>query len=413
MHSSSKFAPVSALSLAALVCGSVLLQLAGSALNVLVPLQMALQGEATAVIGLVASAYAAGFLTGCLFGGRLARRVGHIRAFAILAAAQSCTVLALAMSDDAGAWLPLRFAGGFAGAGLSIVVDSWINGRTPRVYRGRVLAVYNIVNRLAMIAGQLWPAFTAATSTVAFIVMGMLYSASLIPVGFTRTRPPKRPDIVKVRLGEIWATSPISIFGCFYVGLVSGALIGMLPAYGVLREMPPSAISILTAMVQVGAMSMQWPLGFLSDRIDRRKVMLATAFVGLAAAVLLFVFSPLPLYLGYFAFAVIGGTCLPIYALSVAHAFDKSARDSAITLSSSLLFVWASGSAVGPMLMSFVMQFAGPRGLHGYLVVLSAIFIGLTLWRLNRQPAPQRRTPFAAVSQTSPVLGRTDDAGNH
>jgi len=413
MHSSSKFAPVSALSLAALVCGGILLQLAGSALNVLVPLQMALQGQAPTMIGAVASAYAAGFLTGCFVGGRLTRRVGHIRAFAILAATQSCTVLALALFHDSTSWLLLRFAGGFAGAGLSIVIESWINGRTPRSYRGRVLAVYNIVNRVAMITGQLWPALTAVSSTVAFILMGALYSASLIPVGFTRTRPPKRPDIVKVRLREIWATSPISLFGCFYVGLVGGALIGMLPAYGVLRDLSPSEISILTAMVQIGAMSMQWPLGFISDRMDRRKVMLATASVGLLAAILLFIFSPLSVTLGYVAFAVIGGACLPIYALSVAHAYDKSARDSAITLSASLLFVWASGSAIGPMLMSFVMQYAGPRGLHAYLVVLAGIFILLTLWRMARQPAPQHRTPFAAVSQTSPVIGRTDDAAPH
>ncbi|MBX3453004.1 MFS transporter [Ferrovibrio sp.] len=413
MHSANKFAPVSALSLAALVCGGILLQLAGSALNVLVPLQMALQGQAPAMIGAVASSYAAGFLTGCFVGGTLTRRVGHIRAFAILAATQSCTVLALALFTDATAWLMLRFAGGFAGAGLSIVIESWINGRTPRSYRGRVLAVYNIVNRLAMITGQLWPAFTAASSTVAFIVMGGLYSAALIPVGFTRTRPPKRPDAVKVRLAEIWATSPISLIGCLYVGLVGGALIGMLPAYGVLREMSPSEISILTAMVQIGAMSMQWPLGFVSDRVDRRKVMLGTAAVGMVAAIMLLAFSPLPLYLAYAAFAVIGAACLPIYALAVAHAYDKSARDSAITLSASLLFVWASGSAIGPMLMSFVMQFAGPRGLHAYLVLLSLIFIALVMWRLAKQPAPQHRTPFAAVSQTSPVIGRTDDAAPH
>lgn len=413
MLSANKFGPVSAVSLAALVTGAILLQLAGSALNVLVPLEMALHGQPPALIGLVSSAYAGGFLLGCFTAGLLARRVGYIRAFAIFAACQSSLALSLALFTSAEVWLLLRFAGGFAGAGLAIVIESWINGRTPRAFRGRVLAAYNIVNRLAMVTGQLWPAMTAVTSTTAFIVMGVLFSSALVPVSLTRTRSPKRPEIVRLRFADLWRESPVSVFGCLYVGLIGGALVGILPVYGVLSEFSASAISVLTATVQIGALALQWPLGFASDRVDRRRIMLAASAVCLVISIGLLAVPLNGEWPVYAAFAIIGGTSLPVYALAVAHAYDKVGRERAVMLSSSLLFMWAAGSAVGPLLVSLAMQVAGPQGLHAYLVLMSATFIALTLWRMSRQSAPETRAPFAAVSQNSPVIGRTDQDAAH
>jgi MFS family permease len=395
-------------SLAAIVSGAMILQLANSALHIIVPLQLALAGRPATLIGLVASGYAAGFLLGCFIAPVLARRVGHIRAFAIVAALQAILSLSFVLIGSPESWVVLRFIMGAAGAGIAIITESWINDRTPQSHRGRIFGLYNVLNRLALITGQIVPTLAAIPAATAYVLASALFSLSLVPVSMTVTRSPTPPQIVTLRVRQLWSGSPISVIGCLYVGLVASALVNIVPVFGVAVHLDEGAVGMLTASVQVGSLVLQWPLGYLSDRMDRRRVMLAAGAVSAVASMALAFAGWTGALRLTLAFALIGGTSLPIYALSVAHAFDKLGRDSAVALSSSLLFTWAAGSIAGPILVTGMMQALGAPGFVFYIAGLSAGFVVFTIWRLARQTAPGRQATFVPVPQTPPIIGKID-----
>ena len=398
--------------LIAILAGAFALQIAGAALGLVVPLRMALDGRPAALIGLTASANAIGFLIGCMSAAHFVRPIGHIRAFAVLAAVQAILTQIFALTEDPWLWAALRFANGAVNAGQFVIIESWVNDRAPDTMRGRIMAIYMVCSRAGLILGQMMPlAFTGADASEAlFVAASAFYSLALIPVALNRAPSPATPALTRLPLRELYAVAPVSIVACFYVGFVGSTVVNVLPLYGVGIGLSTAWISVFAAALQFGSLAVQWPLGLLSDRQDRRSVMIGGA-LGAIIGGLIVAFAPkMPTILLATVIALGIGAAQSVYAIAVAHAFDFAGRDRTVGLSSGLMLTWGVGAATGPLVAAAAIDRFGPGGLFIHAAVFSLAFAGFAVWRMTqRSPVPPaEREKFVDVPATSPASAKLD-----
>lgn len=383
--------------------GGLILQVAGTAIHTYVPLYLALTEQAPLMIGLIGAAYSAGFLVGCFTISVLIRRVGHIRAFTVFASVQSAATVLFALTP-VDLWTVLRFIMGAAAAGHFVCIESWIIGEADPHRRGRIFGLYQTLNRLVLILSQVAVGYLALRMESMYMLVSVAFSLALVPVALTKARSPDTPPLVSLNLGSLWRQAPTAVGGCLYVGLVGGVLTYVTPAYGIMIGFDRTGAILLTVASQVGALLMQWPMGFLSDRIDTRNVMVAAVSLSLAAAAaaLWTVHSASPhlLTLMTLLFMLVGAGSMPIYAISVIHAYRHIHQDRAVSLTAGLLFVWAVGASAGPLLASAVMQVAGPHGMLGYIVALSVLMLIFLAYRIARKTSPGHAPAKEEISAT-------------
>jgi len=369
-----------------LVLGMLGMQAAAGVLGTGIPLQMALSAVSPETIGLVASAYAAGFAAGCLISPALIGRFGYRKALACFVMLQAAATVCLAFLPFEG-WIALRAVMGACGAGAVVITEGWVNTAAPAEVRGRIFGTVNMLGRMAMVAGQAAAAFPWALGTLAFVGPALLYAIAL---AFMVPSVHGRPVTAATRgagLGRSLSfleTPAVAAVGVIYVGAVGTTLISVAPAWGVLVGMSSAAAAMLTVSVQIGSFVLQGPLLWLSDRMDRRLVILFAAIVTATCALVLLAIPSghqAPLFLIY---ALIGGVSLPVYALSFATAFDHGGAVANFRLSSGLLFNWALGAVIGPTVATAAIARYGPEGLLHFLVLTSAA-VALLLARLIRR----------------------------
>jgi len=397
--------------LVAILGGAFTLQIAGAALALAVPLRMALDGRSAALIGLTGSASAIGFLVGCMTSAMLVRPIGHIRAFAVLAAIQAVVTQLFALTDDPWLWIGLRLINGAVNAAQFVIVESWVNDRTPDALRGRMMSIYVVCSRAGLILGQMLPLVFAGAGFELFVAASAFYSLALIPVALNRAPSPSPPPAVAtMNLRDLLGVAPVSFVACFYVGLVGSAVFNVLPLYGVGIGLGNVAISLLAATIQLGSLIMQWPLGWLSDRHDRRAVMVGAALTTVIGGLVVALPFGLPIVPLALLIAVAVGGCQAVYAIAVAHAFDFAGSERSVALSSSLMLVWGAGATLGPLAAAGAIDRLGPQGLFVHASVFSLAFVGFALWRMTRRKPrpPAERERFVDVPPTSPGAPRLD-----
>ncbi|WP_332686661.1 MFS transporter [Bosea sp. (in: a-proteobacteria)] len=395
--------------LGAIVTGALVLQVASTIMHTVVPLRMALESQPLLLIGLVGSAYSVGFLLGCFAIPRLIRRVGHIRGFAVFASLQAALTLSFPLVPVEW-WSLSRFVMGAAAAGHSICIESWISGQASSSHRGRIFGLYQILNRLALIGSQVGIGYVAIQTQDVFLIASAAFSIALIPVSLTRASGPASAELVSVKLNTLWLQAPAAVVGCLYVGLMSGPLTNVAPAYGILIGLGQQPAILLTAAIQVGALLLQWPMGWLADRVDSRRVLLAAAAgTALTSAVLGALFlsgTPQRGWWLYGLFALIGGGSVPLYTVAVTHAYFRLGREQAVGLSAGLLFLWSVGATIGPLVATAVMQIVGPQGLLIYTGALSATVAAYFGMRILKSPIAAEAAAVREPATTSlPDLG--------
>jgi MFS family permease len=404
--------------LAAVIVASAIFQLSNGTLGTLLPVRLGLAEAGEIATGLIATAYAGGFVIGCVIGARVIRTVGHIRAFATFAATAAVASLLFQVAVDTTLWFTLRVIHGICIAGLSTVVDSWINERTPNALRGRVIALYTITITLALVGSQFLIGLFDVTSAQLIMVVSGLFSLALIPVSLTRAETPVQPKVVGVSVRRLYRVAPVAAVGCFAVGFMNTAVMNITPYFLASAAVSAATIGLLMGMIQTGRLVLQWPIGLLSDLIDRRIVVLATstaialimlalAFVGPVKGAALRGESGELIRLGIIAlFCLWGGFALTLYAICVAHAQDRGAPGEAVALTSSLLFAWAIGATIGPLVVALLMELLGERMLFYSSAAVAALLAGFTAWRLalRERPPAEERSGFAGVPITSPVI---------
>jgi MFS family permease len=310
---------------AGIVGGVTLLQLANTLLAVVLPLTLALNGYPGTTAGIVVTGYGFGFLAGCVAAPQLIRNVGQIRAFAVLAAVCSVTSMVFAVSEVVALWLLLRVVMGFCQAGLFTVVEGWLSAAVPAQARGGLLSFYIVATKVAIVGGQVLLGQVDTASPLWFEVAGAVFTLSLISVALTSTPqpPPARLEMLGPR--ALYRVAPAAAAGCVASGLLNSALLGLTPIYGTRIGLEPRLVIWLLTAFQLGSFVCQWPLGQLSDRVDRRFVLVGcvVAVAALSVVTALGGGGPwlLPLYF------LLGGSTLTFYAVAVAHAADFADTD--------------------------------------------------------------------------------------
>lgn len=390
--------------------------LAGNGLQgTLIALRGAQEGFSPAVIGFMGTAYFAGFLIGCLVIVRMLRAVGHIRAFSALAAIAASGTLVMSVIIDPVTWSAVRFVSGFCFAGLFTVMESWLNSGVANQDRARVLALYRIVDLGAVTGSQFLIPVIGADGFPIFVVMAIMITLSLVPVSLGDRSNPTPPDDVKLDLRRAWEISPVAAIGCIAVGLTNSAFRTLSPVYAQDIGMSVADVATFVSVSIIGGALIQYPLGYVSDRHDRRTVLLATTVLALAAALTLGLFAGESRYLNFALVFVFGSFAMPLFSLSAAHANDRAAKGEFVMLNAALMLFYSIGAIVGPFAAAAGMEWFGPHSLFLFSAIVYVVFIAIIVYRMRaRAPAPAgQRGRFTALLRTSTIFARLAQRGGN
>lgn len=391
-------AAISALLLAAAIL------FAGNGLQgTLLAVRADLESFPTALIGVLMSSYFAGFILGCRFNPGFIKSVGHIRTFVALASIASASTLLHPLFVNMIAWALLRGITGFCFAGLVMILESWLNERATNANRGRLLSIYRIVDLSATVGGNALLAIANPLSFELFALTSILISLALVPVALTRSAAPKPVQTARLNLPKLMKVSPVAALGAPLVGLGNAAFWAVGPVYAQKIGYDKSVIAAFMSTVIIGAAALQWPLGWASDRIDRRIVMAGAAIAGAAAALALAQFGARSeaMLLGFGA--CFGALILPMFGLAAAHANDHAEPGSAVETNGGLLLLHGCGSVIGATLGGGVMSAFGPNAVFIYIAFVYLIFAAVVLYRIMRR-APvgeDEKTPFTPVAKNA------------
>lgn len=380
------------------------LVLAGTGLfQTLLPLRGDQEGFSTTLIGLLGTTYFGGFMIGCYFGPKFIRSVGHVRCFAGAAAILTIVILAFPAFVDPYVWGALRVVTGLAVAILFIVVESWLNDSSTNQNRGRVLAIYIIVTNIATMAGQVMVNLSSTQENILFSIVAMLVCAAIVPLALTPTAAPKPIPSAKLDLRFLFALSPAGAVGCFLVGAAEGAFWSLGPVFAQERGMAISEVTLLMAAFVLGGTLSQWPLGWASDKMDRRIVISATALGTVLTGLALAYWEP-PAMWATFALAVVHGALMvPLYALCVSHANDRAPNERMVEISSGLLLVYSIGATLGPLCAALFMEDGRPGGLFVFIAGVLGTMGLLVICRIVFKPLGEEgeRVEFVPVPKSS------------
>jgi MFS family permease len=326
-------------------------------------------------------------------------------------------------------WIALRALSGVCFAGLFMVIESWLNERATSTTRGQILAVYMVINLTAVTLGQMILPLGNPAAFSLFALTAIAITLALVPISLTTSSAPQPLREVRLRLRRLYAMSPVGVVGGFFVGLANGAFGGLGVVFARDVGLSITGIALFMSASLVGGALAQLPLGRLSDRTDRRKVMIAVcAFAAVIGGVLALLgearqsgrlfgidvgFAALSPWVLIAAATLFGSAFYSQYSLCVAHTNDFVSREEFVEASSGLLLTWAIGASVGPVLAAFAMDGFGAGGLFMYTALVHASFVVFAVYRMRRRaaPAPETRAPYVAAgrpSRTTPVAIELD-----
>jgi MFS family permease len=371
---------------AALLVGAAFLFMAGGMMGFVLPVRGADEGFSTGFLGLIGSAYSVGYVLGCIVAPRLVCRVGHVRTFGALAALVTITALLTALLVLPLPWILLRMVTGFAFAGTTMIIESWLNEAAGESERGRVFARYMLVNLAGAVLGQLGAGLIGTAGFEPFVAAAILGCLALLPTALSSGRAPEPLARARLDLQRLFRVSPIAAVGCCAIGLANGAFgtLAVVWARSVGLEVGMVAI-FATATIAGGAIA-QVPMGRLSDRIDRRLVLVGVALAAAGASLAFILLEPdqpaAALALGF----LLGAAIYSLYPIAVAHANDLAGSGRFVAVGGGLLLLYGFGASIGPSLAALAMVWVGPHGLYGYLI---SVYLPLAIyggWRMLRRP---------------------------
>ena len=373
-----------------LLRGTAFLLAASGLHGLLLPLRGQAEGFSTGALGLLGTAWAGGFVTGCFFAPRLVRKVGHVRAFGAFAASGAIVALMTGLLINEYAWIVLRAFTGFTMAGSFMIIESWLNEKATNENRGTVFGLYMMVTYASIMAGQMIVAAGDVQQASLFMVAGIFFCLALIPTAVSSAATPKPLEDVSLDLKGLYANSPVAFAGCFLIGVANGAWGTLGAVYGARVGISTAEIALMMSIVVVAGAVMQLPAGRLSDLTDRRYV-LAGAAVGAAVfALLVFLAQPRSSLLVIVMTGGYGALAYTLYSIAVAHANDHARPEEFVKVSGGLLLLYGFGTMVGPVIGAGLMTMMRPESLFLATALAHILLAAYTLLRINRRaPVPQ------------------------
>jgi MFS family permease len=343
----------------ALLLGIVLIMLGNGMHFTLIGLRGGIEGFSSSELAIVTSGYFAGFLAGARLSPVMIRRVGHVRVFAALGSFMSAGLIAFPLLTEPWAWTILRVLIGFCMSGIYVTAESWLNDASTNETRGKVLAAYMIAQTLGIIGAQgLLNLGDAATSTL-FIGASILVSVSFAPILLSVSPVPAAQVTRPMSLVALFRGSPLGTVGIFLLGGVYATQSGMGAVFGTQIEMSAAQISLFVAMLFAGALVLQYPIGWLSDRMDRRKLIFAASALGTTCCAAGWMAGTDLWALMASAFFA-GGVTTPLYALFLAYTNDALSPEDMPAASGGLVLTFGVGAILGPLVAGWAMQSFGP-----------------------------------------------------
>lgn len=382
----------------ALLLGIMLLMVGNGVQGTLLGIRGDIEGFSTGQMSIVMSGYFAGFLIGSRVAPEMIRRVGHVRVFAALGSLISAVLVLYAAIPEWVVWALLRVLIGFCFSGVYVTAESWLNNATSNETRGQTLSLYMIVQMVGIITAQALINFADPAGFMLFVIPSVLVSLAFAPILLSISPAPPFDTTKSLSIRALYDVSPLGVVGIFLMGGVFSALFGMTAVWGTQVGLSVLEISIFTAAIYFGGLVFQVPIGWLSDRVDRRKLVVVVAVLGSGAAAL-----PMLLPMPFWALAavalVIGGISNPLYALLLAYTNDYLEHDMMAAASGGLLFVNGVGAIVGPLIIGRMMGLIGPNGFFLFIGVLTLALALYATWRMTRRAS----TPVAEAGPYAPV----------
>ena len=381
----------------ALLLGIVFIMLGNGMHFTLIGLRGAIEGFSASELAIVASGYFLGFLSGARLTPGMIKRVGHVRVFAALGSFMSAGLIAFPLLTDPILWTLLRVLVGFCMSGIYVTAESWLNASATNETRGKVLSAYMIAQTLGIIGAQGLLTLGEAATAGLFIGASILVSISFGPILLSVTPTPAADVTRPMPLKTLFKGSPLGTVGIFLLGTIYATQSGMGAVYGTQVGMSANEISLFIAMLFGGALLLQVPIGWLSDRMDRRTLILGCSALGAAFCILGWINGGSVVLLMGAAFLT-GGVTTPLYALILAYTNDALDAEDMPAASGGLVLTFGIGAILGPLGAGSAMEALGPQA---FWLVLGVLFIAITAYSAYRMT----QRPAAPVSETDSYLG--------
>jgi MFS family permease len=380
----------------ALLLGIVLIMLGNGMHFTLIGLRGGIEGFSPTELAVVTSGYFVGFLSGARVSPLMIQRVGHVRVFAALGSFMSAGLIALPLLAEPWAWTLLRVLVGFCMSGIYVAAESWLNASATNETRGKTLSAYMIAQTLGIIGAQGLLSLGDAGTSVLFICASILVSISFAPILLSLTPVPVVAVARPMALRDLFHGSPLGTVGIFLLGSVYATQSGMGAVFGTQIGLTANQIALFIAMLFAGALVLQYPIGWLSDRIDRRRLIFGLAAMGAASCGLGWVTGG---HLGPLMVAAFlaGGVTTPLYALLLAYTNDSLAASDMPAASGGLVFTFGLGAIAGPLVAGRAMQELDP---YAFWLVLGVTFVAIALYALYRMT----QRAVAPVDETDSYL---------
>jgi len=386
----------------ALLLGMMLLMVGNGLQGTLLGVRGAIEGFGTFEMSVVMSAYFLGFLGGSRLAPDMILRVGHVRVFAALASFISAVLILYPAMPNALAWILGRAIIGFCFSGVYVTAESWLNNSATNENRGQALSLYMIVQMVGIVSAQGLLVLADPSGYILFVISSVLVSISFAPILLSISPTPAFESTKPMSLWELLRISPLGVIGMFLLGGVFSAQFGMAPVYGSEAGLSIGQISMFVAAFYIGAMVVQYPLGWLSDRMDRRLLIMVTAAFGGAGAILAMIAGGNFVVLMISAFLV-GGMSNPLYSLLIAHTNDFLDYDDMASASGGMVFISGLGAISGPIITGWIMSAFGPPGFFMFIALLMGALTVYAGYRMTQRSAPsvEDTAVYAGISPGS------------
>ena len=387
-----------------------LLIMAGNGLQVVLLGTKATEaGFSNVTTGFVMAGYFLGIFFGSLLVPKLLDNVGHVRVFGAMAAMASAAVLVVAVIVNPAVWALMRLVTGFCFAGMYIVCESWLNDKSTNETRGQMLSLYMIITMGGLGAGQMMISTGTENSIALFVVASVLVSIAVVPVLLSSTGAPSFEEPERMSVRRLLQVSPLAVIGLGLNGIAVSMVFGMGAVYGLSIGLDNSEVGYFMTAPVLGALILQYPVGRLSDRFDRRIVILSVAVMGAIAAALATLFGKAEFALLLLCMLIYGGSLFPLYSLCIAHANDFLTPRQMVAAASVLVMVNGGGAVLGSPLAALSIEFLGIGSFFVMITVLQTMIALFALFRMSQRAAVpnEAQGPFVAIPESSSVMAAT------
>jgi len=386
----------------ALLVGMAFLMLGNGLQGTLLGVRASEEGFGATIIGFVMTGYFVGFLAGSQIAPLTIRRVGHLRVFAAATCLASLAILIQSLFVEPIIWGIMRIVTGYCLASAYIVTESWLNDRVTNQHRGGLLSVYMVVSFAGVAGGQLLLNAGSPSDHDLFIICSVLITFAAVPILLSITPQPVREASESFSLIEMYRVSPLGVVGSFIGGALQGAMFSMGAVYARGIGLSIADTSIFMFLVIAGAAVFQWPVGKLSDVMDRRQVVTGLALAGALIPLAAYVAISVDISLALWVAGMLGVAPFLLYSLFIAYTNDHLRPEQMVAASSMLTMIYGAGAVIGPPIVGVLMDLSGPPGFLWVIAFGHAGLFAFALYRMTRRESPrlEEQSPYYPSSAT-------------